>query len=303
MSSLPSGHPAEAGISLDRSDIPSIVRVYFWLVWQSFKVKATHWLSPIGFIGLFAIALEIGLEFADATGFLLHFTRAVSIGVLVVLVLLVGFKQAELREHRRVTLFLEKAAQAVAALKELASIEKEGPDDSYQSLKRCVELILQVLLDTFASRGSLNANVMLLEDDNGDNRLRMTFVRVAQGVEYDQNFKPRPGEGIAGRCFREKAIVYLPRVKWKHGIQVKLPKSLGEKTKYSFCPNLYVAIHEKFEQYYCSILCVPVVAYGRCFGVLNLDSANPGPFRESDYLAVTFFGEIIGIALARYERV
>jgi hypothetical protein len=68
--------------------------------------------------------------------------------------------------------------------------------------------------------------------------------------------------------------------------------------QFAIVPNLYVPdVVQDFE----SILSVPMVAYRKCFGVLNFHSRKRNAFRRLDFLQATFFGFVVAQVLHEYD--
>lgn len=281
-----------------RPEIVNLFKLYLWRKNQEFRAWIDRHLNPIGFVGIGALIVEILLEFAGATRELGKVGAGISVVVLFVLIVLFAFKRAEHWEQKRQQIFLRSAHLAVTALEGLA-LEKDNPQGGQEHLETCVNEVLQIILDTFAWRGSLNANVMLPEGDN----LAIRFAKVQEGVEYDVKFRPAIGEGGAGLCLQEQTIIYFPNIAWRHGVQIRLPDKTRNTVELIVRRHLYKTLESNFERHYRSILCVPIAAYHNCYGALNLDSRYANPFTESDYQAVAFFGAIIGLAFYRYQTV
>jgi hypothetical protein len=289
--------PTQASSRMQIRDLPgyaySLLYIWGWSKRQRLRRLAGKLYSPVGYVGLAAIAIEIVLELAHAfEGFrdIRHWT---GIGLLSVLVLLVGYKRKESLEQRRHEVFLESANLAVNALDQLSF--DDATKDKFEELRNCVNRILRILLDTFAWKGSLNANVMLPREDGS---LKIAFVQASKGVKYDKDFTPQPGEGAAGLCFANQAIIYLPNIRHRHAVELRFDDGQIKQTVQT---DVYVSVPTEFERCLGSILCAPVAARHKCFGVLNLDSETIDPFAEKDYFAVVFFGAIIGLALSRYQ--
>ena len=271
----------------------SLLYIWIWSKRQRFRRFAYKLYSPVGYVGLAAIAAEIILESAHATEMFRGIRHWTGIALLFVLVILVGYKRKESLQQRRHEVFLESAHLAVNALDGLSF--DDSAKDKFNELSNCINRILKILLDTFAWKGSLNANVMLPGEDGA---LKIEFVQACAGVKYDKDFTPKPGEGAAGLCFSNQAVIYLPNVKHRHAVEFRFEDG---KIKETVQTEVYVKVPHEFEQYLGCILCAPVAAHHKCFGVLNLDSRIIDPFSERDYFAVAFFGAIIGLALSRYQ--
>jgi hypothetical protein len=278
-------------------DLPSyaysLLYIWAWSKRQRLRRLAYKLYSPVGYVGLVAIAIEIILEIAHAFERFRGIRHWTGIGLLAILVLLVGYRRRESLEQRRHEVFLESANLAVNALDQLSF--DDPAKNKFEELRDCVNRILKILLDTFAWKGSLNANVMLPREDG---TLKIEFVQASEGVKYDKDFTPKPGEGAAGLCFSNQAIIYLPNIRHRHAVELRFDDGKINQTVQT---EVYVSVPTEFERYLGCILCAPVAARHKCFGVLNLDSQIIDPFAEKDYFAVVFFGAIIGLALSRYQ--
>jgi hypothetical protein len=237
--------------------VGSLLRILSWRQFEKCRLALAEASSPIGYISIALLVLETILELAHATTFTVEIGRWLALVALCFLALLLVHKRGESQELKRQAMFLTGAHFAVTALDKLTFPRDSTPEQGSVVLRDCVEEILQVVLDTFQLRGSLNSNVMLAEP-NG--QLAIKYVRVSPGTKYYVNWKPQPGEGGAGLCFSELGIVYFPNYRWRHGVLIKT----GEDAKtlsLSLYFDLYHHVPEEYEANYTAILSAPVAAY------------------------------------------
>lgn len=267
----------------------NLLYFWFWSKRQRFRRLVCKLYSSAGVVGIIVIILDIVLSLFHVASVFRGISHWTSIGVLLLLVLLIGYKRKELLQQRRHEVFLESAPMVVNYLDKLV-LDKSTKNKS-EELRNCIDPILRMLLATFAWKQSLNANVMLPTEGG---TLKIEFLQACEGIDYDKGFAPKLGEGGAGLCFQNQAIIYLPNIERRHAVELKLGNGKITQTVQT---EVYVKVPKECFK---SILCVPVVARCKCYGVLNLDSRRSDPFDERDYFVVAFFGAIIGLALSRY---
>jgi hypothetical protein len=160
----------------------------------------------------------------------------------------------------------------------VAIVSKRG--NQQEALDDYVAKLLRNICDQLRKRMAVNVNVMF-PDVAGD--LRMVYLYPV-GTLYDSDFSLAPGQGAAGYSFSRRKIVYIPSIRYSHGILVDLPElSQGADAKISFGlkPRLYLPIENKFEIFQ-SIVSLPIVSSLGTHAILNVDSMEEDAFNMHD---------------------
>jgi hypothetical protein len=157
--------------------------------------------------------------------------------------------------------------------------------------------------------GIQNVNICFMEHDPKKEFLVVVF-ESSGGKDFDPSFKLKFGEGAAGNALERNELIYVPNIKFKHGVAVKpgdVSKSIRNGTKskprkLELVENVYKDGKHPFK----SILCVPIRALlgagdtpdasNPAVGVLNMACTGASAFSERDFviaeLAAAIFGRI-----------
>lgn len=207
---------------------------------------------------------------------------------LLTLLFVLYMKLREATDNRQQFYFVEAANQIVGILGQ----QRPAPSDDVLSM-------LAIFHRTFEGRVSgvwpwrkknrpPDVSVALIQGKHPDEHLEIGYVFPAD-VQRDPAFRLRMGDGAAGRCCKHYEIVYVPRCRLRHAII----QSISEHPRFDMIAGLYHLF--PLGQEYGSVLSVPVVDGGKCYGVLNFAARKPNAFRRLDFLQAVFYG----FALAR----
>jgi hypothetical protein len=176
-------------------------------------------------------------------------------------------------------------------------------EDAETHLQNSHEFVLKVLIafrSVFEELKDLNFNVMTLDPDE---RLRIKFCHPPEAVQkYPPDFSLGLGEGGAGTAIQRNLIVYIPAIRYRHGISVSLPGNpdvdgrIVEKRTYDLLDQVYQPA--PLEPYR-SILSVPVYIGEYPLGVLNIDGMRQNAFGEFYFDPIDIAAKLVGIALDR----
>ena len=208
---------------------------------------------------------------------------------------------------------LRKHAEEVAWQMVKLSKVKLSKGDTTQALSDFIEEQLTKIVERFQSKINDSPNVMLL-----DTKISKLVIVYGNGEKkYPNELCFELGAGAAGFCYQETATVYIPRVRYSHGIIVTSPdeptekngnrrpdvkhngqhqaerKATLKKIRYGLKPRLYFPIDSQFENYQ-SILSIPIPVNGSPYAVLNVDSARPDAFKMVDIENLKYYAAIIG---------
>ncbi|MDP9120112.1 MAG: GAF domain-containing protein [Acidobacteriota bacterium] len=251
----------------------SLTYIYGW----TFRAKVRSWLArwAIGLLAavLFYVPLEIGLDLYGRT-----LGTASSIAVRVVFFVLIAVslygKLREWREHHQKFYFIQAAWEVV----QFMSAPQEALAGDEVILK-----LLAVFAKTFERKGKTpKASVAVLGPDG---RLRLKYFH-PEAANFDADFEFIEGEGGAGYCSENRCLVYIPKTSYGHGII----QNIEEDQPYRVMADLFIPSGSREIR---SILSVPMVAYGTCFGALNFDSTVVNAFHRLDFEQAMYFGFVV----------
>lgn len=182
----------------------------------------------------------------------------------------------------------------------LGQVAFETGDEKRQAVVDFVRRLLVIVHETFKEKLLTNVNIMLPAFD-GTLIIRYKY---PSETEYDPSFCPEPGDGGAGLSFAETTIVYIPAVRYRHGITMKLPEYRGDDIRsvkppdFGFRPDIYVAVSKKKYEVYSSILSIPITGPNGTIGVLNLDSKHRDGFDDHDAHVANAYARAMGVAFS-----
>jgi len=218
----------------------------------------------------------------------------------IVIVLLAGgmvFHRAKEWKHQK-----QKWDLAFALRFLLPEIRRFGDDIAAGGDKKAkfIELankIMSAFSAIFRETKEVKLNLMILGKDE---KLRFLCFH-PETARATYSLKPFSlDRGGAGTACKSGLIVYIPAVRYRHGISVLLGGSisvdmrLAMRRTYDFVDLVYeVSERQPFR----SILCVPVRVNSKCEGVLNLDCMNQNAFGEFDFDLADAAAALIGMAI------
>jgi len=257
---------------------------YVYVYWWAKRANWRHRIEKgaIGLLILFLVVLllELGLEIF---GFEMARSRSIATQLVFILAFSVAL-YSKLREWgaRRQELFFLQAAKKTAELL--------GADREHLVNDGTIEKLLGIFHATFRRKGPISTTLALRTEDD---RLEIRHWYPPSGRTHDVTF--HPNEGGAGYSYANRCIVYIPRTHLGHAII----QTLGDDDPYEMVGGLY--IRGDANTAYRSILSVPVVIFGQCYGTLNFDSARPNAFKRIDFQQAMVYGSIVA-QLLRMRR-
>ncbi|WP_028783882.1 helix-turn-helix domain-containing protein [Thalassobacillus devorans] len=150
--------------------------------------------------------------------------------------------------------------------------------NSTRDLSEVLEQLIREVLNVI---GGANASVLFLYDEQSD----MLYAKSAIGfdMDYMQEIKLRPGEGMSGRTFLSKeGRIFSSPSDTAYGMS-----NISSKTEQTYASSLGRM------EYPVSAICVPLITNGECIGVLTVDIFEEDiQFDDSDLqLLETFAGQ------------
>jgi hypothetical protein len=160
--------------------------------------------------------------------------------------------------------------------------------------------VLSAFHAVFEKRASPGLNLMLPDQQH---RLRVSHL-VPPGRQYDATLSLEAGKGAAGVAFSSVQTVYVPAIRYRHGLRVTYERSstapFGPRTPdFELAGNVYEPC--SVEPYSC-VLSVPIVGVdGAALGVLNLDSQRRNAFNEVDLDMADVAAVALAMLIERYN--
>jgi hypothetical protein len=181
------------------------------------------------------------------------------------------FKIREWKERGQEFRFIQAAREIVATLRVAGGHESR------------IERVLPIFAFTFGN-GGISVSVAPIGADS-----KLVVRHQCGPAQYDPNLKLALGEGGAGLCCREHCAVYFPRKSLGHAILQDITEG-----DYDLEMDLFVRDdREPFE----SVLSVPMVANGYCYGAVSFDSPERDAFKRLDREQALFFGYVVAQVL------
>jgi hypothetical protein len=241
--------------------------------------------------------------FLDIVLFFFHTELAIwlggaALGVLVITALVLMLHRfLEALSKQTGSSFTTRIGPVVDALSDAAATPHER---QREALDVFVEILFKNIHECLQERIRVNVNLMF-PDANGN--LRIVYLYPI-GTIYDPEFSLKPGEGAAGYCFQKGEIVYVPAIRYAHGILVTLPTledGADAKIKFGLKPRLYVQIERQFE-IFASIVSLPITSPLGKHAVLNVDSSRADAFNFSDINILNAYARVLGRGIAACSR-
>ncbi|HEU4881854.1 MAG TPA: GAF domain-containing protein, partial [Longimicrobium sp.] len=176
------------------------------------------------------------------------------------------------------------------------SFASASDEERRQKLHDYIKKVLISFRAVFSDIGELQLNVMF---PNASGQLEIMH-RFPEDVEYQANLALEAGQGGAGVAFASGNLLYIPRVKYRHGVSIGMPppgNSSGPIT-YNLKELVYVPTNA---EPYRSILSAPIHSATGVVGVLNIDARINNPFADSEFETAQVAASFIAMALDRYR--
>jgi GAF domain len=211
--------------------------------------------------------------------------------------ILIVHRAGEFRSNRKEVSFAKRVTELVDAFLELGRSLNSALPEKQASLDGFVQALLTQLCGDLSVEGKrpVTASIMMLDKPEGALRIVYLF---PVGTKYDPDIGFKPGEGAAGYCYEKSRTVYIPAIRYMHGIVIG---EVAGELEYGLMRRLYVPIAEEYEVYD-SILCLPVTSKGQglTHGVLNVDSVHPDAFNMQDVDVLRAYARVLGDAISLY---
>lgn len=195
----------------------------------------------------------------------------------------------EVRKVERERSFANRIVPLADALTEFSEVK---PENKEEALTDFVSKLLKQVHEEFGEvkKASITASVMSKDKDG---KLRIAYL-FPPGTPYDPNVCFKPGQGGAGYSFQENTIVYVPSIRYTHGITISIVSEQGVPGfRYGLKRRLYVPISKEFEIFE-SFLCLPVTSKMGTHAVMNVDSKNRDAFDLRDIYTLRAYARILG---------
>ncbi len=211
--------------------------------------------------------------------------------------LLAVHRVAEAGKEKGERTFADRIGPLADALTGLSGIKPEDRDEALTNF--VIKLLGQVQAEfTAVKKATVTVSVMSRYPDG---KLRIAYL-FPPGTPYDPNVCFDPGEGGAGYCFKENTVVYIPSIRYTHGITISVVTDAGRVGfRYGLKRRLYVPISEEYEVYE-SFLCLPVTSPKATHAVMNVDSIDRDAFDMRDVHTLRAYARILGDGISLCAR-
>ncbi len=285
-----------------RSDVLAGIALCFLCViwWKILKPQSKNWYEFSKIILMVGVLLGMLylILFSARREEIAHWLGGTGRWVLVAAALLVLWHRVQEWVTRRQGFFFMKGMEPL--FDSLGQLGAAPVDKREQEFNEFVHRLLSVVHETFKEKHPTNTNVMF---PGQDGNLRI-FYLYPRGTKYDPIFSLQPNQGGAGVSYAETKIVYIPAIRYRHGIGVTFPEYLaggiGE-VRFALKPLVYRPIPKEYEVYK-SILSVPITSPQGTHGVLNLDSKHQDAFDDHDFHVANSYARALGVAILLRSR-
>jgi hypothetical protein len=272
----------------------NIILCAFYICW--WRTKHYIWYDPkLKKRSVYVAAISALILFLDLVLFFIGKEIPVWIGptafifLIPTALILALHRVGEVRKVERERSFADRIGPLADALTDLSGATLENKDNV---LTEFVSKLLKQVHEEFGEvkRASITASVMSKDQDG---RLRIAYL-FPPGTSYDPNVSFEPGQGGAGYSFQESTIVYIPSIRYTHGITISIVSEKGVPNfRYGLKRRLYVPISKEFEIFE-SFLCLPVTSKMGTHAVMNVDSRDRDGFDLRDIYTLRAYARILG---------
>lgn len=140
----------------------------------------------------------------------------------------------------------------------------------------------------------LDISIMIFDESN--ECLKIVSV-VPDPSRIVDDFQPKPGVGGAGKAYESGNLIYLPSIRYGHGIEFEVTqiagrKNSGESFETRLIAQVYVPVaKEPFK----SIVSVPIRGLvSEKIGVVNFSSPHSNAFSTSEFNLLLLAGRVLG---------
>ena len=222
------------------------------------------------------------------------FGGAALIVLAIAALLLLLHRVEEAKRGKRKISFPGRVATLVDALTAVAEADVNAKTVALDDF--VTKVLSQIRLDFGEERKiEVNVNLMLKKEDG---KLRIIYL-YPPGTKYDPELCFDPGEGVAGFVYKASKIIYVPSIKYMHGIVIGIPDDGdSSRIRYGLKRRLYMAVSPNYEIFR-SILCLPAVSHKKTHAVLNIDCQRTDAFNYEDIYVAKAYSRILadGISL------
>jgi hypothetical protein len=283
-----------------KSFVPSVVFATFLiagtftmleLILRAFEFIEKSWgshLLPIATQSLARI-----LAFSKGTSHRFFTSPYVLIPLFLVEALILSHHIQEHRRRHRETTTLAVLGELLLPLSHLSESLSSARDyqEHFAARIKFMEIFAVAFTKLLGLWGMKHTNICVMEFDQSREELVVVFEN-SFGRDFDKTFTLKRDEGGAGKAFAMKRLIYMPNIKYEHGVGV-LPK------KFDVVTDVYKEAHHPFK----SIFCVPIAnsssndqdPASTPVGVLNLSSLGKSAFSEPNFVIAKLGATVLGL--------
>ena len=262
---------------------------YIYILWWTIRFAAGRWATESVIVVMLLasgmVVLEIGSDIFRKHIEFLHLPLWAEVSILLLASWLVYHRLKEFQHAKEESLLANSVALLFEEIAQLHFVS--GEKGNYLALQNFVHKVLIAFLSVYGSRRHPQMNVML---QSSDSRLRIHFVEPA-AARYQEGISFKSGEGGAGTAFSRGVTVYIPAIRFRHGISIV-------EGKYEL---LHFAYEHSTIEKFSSVICAPIQCRGLIFGVLNVDSRRQNAFDMTDIYVAEVCASAVGMAIDRYR--
>jgi hypothetical protein len=278
----------------------SLIPTYFYIFWLGLslplKVVITYSSSVALVVTGMVFAIEAGTAIFHGHLINFHFPLPLRLGVVLVAWIMMRHRLHEFRSLKRKPVFLTNLH---LLLQEAASLNFASASDDEERRQKLHDFIIKVLISfraVFSDIGELQLNVMF---PNAAGQLQIMH-RFPENAPYEEDWVLATNQGGAGVAYASSNLLYIPRVKYRHGISIGMPPPGNSSSPITYHLKELVYVPTKAEPYR-SILSAPVHSATGVVGVLNIDAKINNPFADSEFETAQVAASFIAMALDRYR--
>lgn len=271
-----------------------LIRSYLYLLWwtrttaSGRQVIAASATTVLVLASLLFLA-EVLATFYGSQILPTHLPDWAKVVISVMAAWMVWHRLKEFKHQDRESVFAVNVANIVG---EIAALDFLGDEASrMRQLNDFIEKVLLAFRNIFRKNSDVRISVMLPAKNQ---KLKTVYFK-PDDATFEMDLELESGEGAAGKAYKSESLIYIPSIKYLHGIAIRR----GAEYSFSLESLVYRPIRM---QKFMALVCVPIVTSTGVTGVLNVDAPKTNAFGLMDFDFGYVAASVIGMALDKYRN-
>ncbi|HVI07335.1 MAG TPA: GAF domain-containing protein [Candidatus Binatia bacterium] len=262
-------------------------------IWTDSKLRTSATVAAL--LASCVLLVEILLTFFhhEVAGWLGKFAAVVLVPAASILII---HRVEEFHSRQKESSFARRVTPLVDAFADLSRAVNAPPEQQEKQLDAFVQKVLTQICEDIGGGAKNPVTTSIMMYDEAEQALAIVYL-FPVGTKYDPAIRFKTGEGAAGFCYQKGKTVYIPSIRYMHGIVIG---EAGNEVSYGLRRRLYIPIVKEYEIYE-SILCLPLTSgRGGTEAVMNVDSTRADAFSMHDVDVLKAYARILADAISLF---